>query len=79
MLYIKIYINGTRYYHNTHFSVTITSNSLTINFNEVNLGYLANYILKNIGDVDLNIEDYYIVHQYDRNSKIKDIIYKKYN
>lgn len=26
--------------------------------NEVNLGYLANYILKNIGDVDLNVEDY---------------------
>jgi len=26
--------------------------------NEVNLGYLENYILKNIGDVDLNVEDY---------------------
>jgi hypothetical protein len=38
---IKVYINGTRYYHNTHFSVTITSNSLTINFNEVNLGFLV--------------------------------------
>ena len=26
--------------------------------NEFNLGYLENYILKNIGDVDLNVEDY---------------------
>ena len=36
---VKVYINGTRYYHNTHFSVSITSNSLTINFNAVNLGF----------------------------------------
>ena len=34
---------------------------------------------KLIGNLIYNIEDYYIVHQYDRNSKIKDIIYKKYN
>lgn len=36
---VKVYINGTRYYHGTHFSVVITSNSLTINFNAVNLGF----------------------------------------
>ncbi len=29
---IKLYINSTRYYHNDHFSVSITSNSITINF-----------------------------------------------
>jgi hypothetical protein len=36
---IKVYINGVRYYFTTHFSVTITSNSLTINFNSTNLGF----------------------------------------
>lgn len=36
---IKVYINGTRYYHNTHFSVAITISSLTINFIEANLGF----------------------------------------
>ena len=36
---IKIYINGTRYYHNTHFSVSITLTSLTINFIQANLGF----------------------------------------
>ena len=36
---IKVYINGTRYYHTTHFSVSISSNSLTINFNAANLGF----------------------------------------
>ena len=36
---VKVYINGTRYYHNTHFSVSITSNSFTINFNAGNLGF----------------------------------------
>lgn len=29
---IKVYINGTRYYFGTHFTVSLTSNSLTINF-----------------------------------------------
>ena len=36
---IKVYINGTRYYHNTHFSIGITSSSLTINFIQANLGF----------------------------------------
>lgn len=36
---IKVYINGTRYYHNTHFSVSITSSSLIINFIQANLGF----------------------------------------
>ncbi len=36
---IKLYINGTRYYHNTHFSVSISATSLTINFNSANLGF----------------------------------------
>lgn len=36
---VKVYINGTRYYHNTHFSVSITSNTFTINFNPGNLGF----------------------------------------
>lgn len=36
---IKVYINGTRYYFTTHFNVSITSNSLTINFNAANLGF----------------------------------------
>jgi hypothetical protein len=29
---VKLYINGTRYYQNTHFTVSITLTSLTINF-----------------------------------------------
>lgn len=29
---IKVYINGTRYYFGTHFTVVLTSNSLTLNF-----------------------------------------------
>ena len=36
---VKVYINGTRYYQTTHFTVTITSTSLTINFNPTNLGF----------------------------------------
>jgi hypothetical protein len=36
---IKVYINGTRYYHNTHFSINITSSSLIINFIQANLGF----------------------------------------
>jgi hypothetical protein len=36
---IKVYINGVRYYFTTHFSVAITSNSFTINFNSTNLGF----------------------------------------
>ena len=39
---IKVYINGTRYYWNTHFTVQMNfnaPNSLTINFNSGNLGF----------------------------------------
>jgi hypothetical protein len=36
---VKVYINGTRYYHNTHFSVTISLSSLIITFNEANLAF----------------------------------------
>jgi hypothetical protein len=36
---IKVYINGTRYYFGTHFTVTITSNTFTINFLPTNLGF----------------------------------------
>ena len=36
---IKIYINGVRYYFTTHFTVNITLNSITINFNSTNLGF----------------------------------------
>lgn len=36
---IKVYINGVRYYFNTHFTVVLTSNSLTINFNSGALGF----------------------------------------
>lgn len=36
---VKVYINGTRYYHTTHFNVSITSSSLTINFIEGNTGF----------------------------------------
>lgn len=36
---IKVYINGTRYYFNTHFTVNITLNSLIINFNSGTLGF----------------------------------------
>ena len=38
---IKVYINGTRYYHNTHFSVAVTLTSLTINFIQSNLGFVV--------------------------------------
>jgi hypothetical protein len=36
---IKAYINGTRYYQTSHFTVSITLNSLTINFIQANLGF----------------------------------------
>ena len=36
---IKVYINGVRYYQTTHFTVTISSNSLTLNFISANLGF----------------------------------------
>jgi hypothetical protein len=36
---VKIYVNGVRYYQTTHFSVVISSNSFTINFNAVNMGF----------------------------------------
>jgi len=36
---VKVYINGTRYYHTTHFTVTISSTSLTLNFIPANLGF----------------------------------------
>jgi hypothetical protein len=36
---VKVYINGTRYYQTTHFTIAITSTSLTINFNPANLGF----------------------------------------
>jgi hypothetical protein len=29
---VKLYINGTRYYQNTHFTVSISLTSITINF-----------------------------------------------
>jgi hypothetical protein len=38
---VKVYINGTRYYHTTHFTVTISSTSLTINFIPANLGFVV--------------------------------------
>lgn len=38
---IKVYINGTRYYHTTHFTVSITSSSLIINFIQANLGFVV--------------------------------------
>lgn len=36
---VKVHINGVRYYHNTHFTVALASNSLTINFTSENLGF----------------------------------------
>jgi len=36
---VKVFINGTRYFFTTHFTVSITSNSLTLNFNAGNLGF----------------------------------------
>lgn len=36
---IRVYINGVRYYHTTHFNVTMASNSLGINFITANLGF----------------------------------------
>jgi hypothetical protein len=36
---IKVYINGTRYYPTTHFTVSLTIDTFTINFNSVNLGF----------------------------------------
>jgi len=38
---IKVYINGVRYYHQTHFTIGISLNSLTINFIESNLGFVV--------------------------------------
>ena len=43
---IKLYINGVRYYFNTHFTINLTSTSLTIDFNSISLGF----------DVDTNDE-----------------------
>ena len=39
---IKVYINGVRYYYNTHFTTSILGNSLTINFIPTNLGFNVN-------------------------------------
>ncbi len=36
---VKVYINGVRYYQTTHFTAAIDSSSLTITFNNVNLGF----------------------------------------
>jgi hypothetical protein len=36
---VKVYINGTRYYYTTHFTVTMSSTSLTLNFIPVNLEF----------------------------------------
>lgn len=36
---IKVYINGVRYYQGTHFSATVSSNSLSIVFSSVGLGF----------------------------------------
>lgn len=36
---IKVYINGVRYYATTHFGVALTSTSLTLNFNNIALGF----------------------------------------
>lgn len=36
---VKVYINGVRYYFNTHFTIDLTPTSLTINFNSGTLGF----------------------------------------
>lgn len=36
---VKVYINGTRYYHTTHFTVSISLSSFTLNFIPANLGF----------------------------------------
>jgi hypothetical protein len=36
---VKVYINGVRYYFNTHFTISLTTSSLTINFNSGALGF----------------------------------------
>jgi len=38
---IKVYINGVRYYQNTHFTATVSSNSLSLTFNIANLGFVV--------------------------------------
>jgi hypothetical protein len=36
---VKVYINGVRYYFNTHFTISLTTSSLTINFDNSALGF----------------------------------------
>jgi hypothetical protein len=36
---VKVYINGVRYYFTTHFTVSISLSTVTINFNSTNLGF----------------------------------------
>jgi len=36
---IRVFINGVRYYQDTHFNVTYVSNTLTLNFIEVSVGF----------------------------------------
>jgi len=36
---VKVYINGVRYYPATHFTISMTLNTLTINFNSANIGF----------------------------------------
>ena len=38
---IKVYINGTRYYFTTHFTVSISATTFQINFNAANLGFVV--------------------------------------
>jgi hypothetical protein len=39
---VKVYINGTRYYFGTHFTVVLSSTSLRLNFIPANLGFDVN-------------------------------------
>ena len=38
---VRIYIDGVRYYQNTHFTATYTTNALTINFISVAIGFVV--------------------------------------
>jgi hypothetical protein len=38
---VKVYINGVRYYQGTHFVAFVSSNNLSLTFNNANLGFVV--------------------------------------
>jgi len=51
---VKVYINGVRYYQGTHFTPVVSSNNLSLTFNNANLGFIVD------GDDEVSITGKFI-------------------